>query len=119
MCSEDVTGLSWCDRNPVTLTFYSSYKSKVLLLTTPTAKGHCPLGISFLMGSKGAVKGLDAMTVALAKWSIDEYHRMIEAGVLEGRQVELLNGDIVEMVPEGIPHVHLSSKGADYLRELL
>lgn len=44
---------------------------------------------------------------------------MIEAGVLEGRQVELLIGDIVEMVPEGIPHAHLSTKAADYLQSLL
>lgn len=29
---------------------------------------------------------------ALAKWSIDEYHRMIEAGVLRDRTVELLAG---------------------------
>ncbi|HEY9738023.1 MAG TPA: Uma2 family endonuclease [Trichocoleus sp.] len=59
------------------------------------------------------------MTVTLAKWSIEEYHQMIEAGVLEGRQVELLNGDIVEMVPEGIPHAYLSTKAADYIRSLL
>jgi Uma2 family endonuclease len=72
-----------------------------------------------MMGETGAQKRVDAMTVALAKWSIEEYHQMIEAGVLEDRQVELLKGDIVEMVPEGIPHAHLSSEGADYLRALL
>ena len=36
----------------------------------------------------------------LAKWSIDDYHRMVEAGILLGRQVELLEGEIVEMSPE-------------------
>nr|WP_199318638.1 MULTISPECIES: hypothetical protein [Cyanophyceae] len=37
------------------------------------------------------------MSVAIAKWTLDEYHRMIEVGLLEHRQVELLNGEIVEM----------------------
>ncbi len=61
------------------------------------------------------------MTSALikAKWSIEEYHRMIEAGILSDRTVELLQGEIVEMAPEGKPHAHLSSDAADYIRELL
>jgi len=59
------------------------------------------------------------MTLTTAKWSLDDYHRMIDAGILVDRQVELLNGEIVEMPPEGIPHANLSSEGADYLRELL
>ena len=33
----------------------------------------------------------------LAKWSVDDYHRMVEAGILCDRRVELLAGDIVEM----------------------
>jgi Uma2 family endonuclease len=60
-----------------------------------------------------------AMTLAITQWSIEDYHRMIDAGVLEGRQVELLNGKIVDMPPEGTPHAHLSDEAADYLRELL
>jgi Uma2 family endonuclease len=36
----------------------------------------------------------------LAKWSVDDYHRMIEAGILRDRRVELLAGEIVEMSPE-------------------
>jgi Uma2 family endonuclease len=40
------------------------------------------------------------------KWSVDDYHRMIEAGILADRQVELLNGEICSMVPEGIPHTY-------------
>ena len=57
--------------------------------------------------------------VVTAKWTIDEYHHMIDAGVLEGRHVELINGEVVEMPPEGEPHAHLSSDAADYIRELL
>jgi Uma2 family endonuclease len=59
------------------------------------------------------------MTIATIKWTTEDYHRMIDAGVLEGRQVELLNGEIVDMPPEGTPHAHLSDEAADYLRELL
>lgn len=36
----------------------------------------------------------------LAKWSVNDYHRMVEAGILQGRHVELLAGEIVEMSPE-------------------
>lgn len=59
------------------------------------------------------------MSVTLAKWSLDEYHQMIEAGILVGRQVELLNGDMIEMAPEGPEHAQLSTDAADYLRALL
>ncbi|MEO1341664.1 MAG: Uma2 family endonuclease, partial [Cyanobacteria bacterium J06635_13] len=37
------------------------------------------------------------MTITLAKWTINEYHFMIEAGLLDNRQVELLKGEIIEM----------------------
>ncbi len=59
------------------------------------------------------------MTVTTAKWTLDEYQRMIAACVLEGRHVELLNGEIIEMPPEGPEHAQLSTDAADYLRSLL
>jgi Uma2 family endonuclease len=59
------------------------------------------------------------MSVAIAKWTLDEYHRMIEAGLLEHRRVELLRGEIVEMPPEGEPHAYFSSEAGDYLAQLL
>ncbi|PSB06094.1 hypothetical protein C7B76_30205 [filamentous cyanobacterium CCP2] len=59
------------------------------------------------------------MTITTAKWTVDDYHRMVEAGILDDRPVELLNGEIIEMSPEGTPHASLSSQGADYLRDLL
>jgi Uma2 family endonuclease len=55
----------------------------------------------------------------LAKWSIDDYHRMIEAGILHGRHVELLEGEIVEMSPETPIHYTTAKRGAKYLEELL
>lgn len=57
--------------------------------------------------------------IVTAKWTLDDYHRIIEAGILCDRRVELLDGAIVETSPEGTPHAHLSSTAADYIRELL
>ncbi|MGV2827847.1 Uma2 family endonuclease [Myxosarcina sp. GI1(2024)] len=55
----------------------------------------------------------------LAKWSVEDYHLMIESGVLSDRSVELLEGDIVEMSPEGPLHRFINDTAAEYLRELL
>lgn len=55
----------------------------------------------------------------LAKWSVKDYHLMIESGVLSDRSVELLEGDIVEMSPEGPLHRFINDTAAEYLRELL
>ncbi|MDJ0595217.1 MAG: Uma2 family endonuclease [Pleurocapsa sp. MO_226.B13] len=55
----------------------------------------------------------------LAKWSVDDYHLMIESGVLNNRSVELLEGEIVEMSPEGPLHRFTNDTVAEYLRELL
>jgi Uma2 family endonuclease len=59
------------------------------------------------------------MTVTVIKWTIDEYHRMIAAGILGDRCVELLKGEIVEMPPEGEPHAYFSSEAGEYLIRLL
>jgi Uma2 family endonuclease len=59
------------------------------------------------------------MSVAIARWTLDDYHRMIESGLLDGRSVELLNGEIVEMAPEGESHAYLSHEAARYLGQLL
>ncbi|MEL6939285.1 MAG: Uma2 family endonuclease [Cyanobacteria bacterium J06598_1] len=59
------------------------------------------------------------MTVAIAKWTLDEYHHMIESGLLDDRRVELIRGEIVEMAPEGKPHAYLSTESGFYLGKLL
>ncbi|MGH1392640.1 MAG: Uma2 family endonuclease [Trichormus sp.] len=59
------------------------------------------------------------MTVSIAKWTIDDYHRMIEAGILSDRKVELLQGEIIEMSPEGEPHAYRSDEAAEYLANIL
>lgn len=50
---------------------------------------------------------------------IDEYHRMIAAGILDNRHVERLKGEIVEMLPEGEAHTYFSSEAGEYLMRLL
>jgi len=59
------------------------------------------------------------MTVTLAKFTLDQYDRMVAAGILANCPVELLNGEIVEMPSEGTTHADLSSDAGDYLRQLL
>lgn len=59
------------------------------------------------------------MTFIAAKWTIDEYHRMIAAEILRDRQVELLKGEIVEMSPEREPHAYCSDEAGEYLAKLL
>jgi Uma2 family endonuclease len=44
------------------------------------------------------------MSITVAKWTIDQYHQLVNAGILVDRRVELLAGDIVEMSPEGMSH---------------
>lgn len=61
----------------------------------------------------------DGATKALAKWSVEDYHRMIAAGILQNRRVELLAGDIVEMSPETPLHYATAKHGAKYLETLL
>jgi len=59
------------------------------------------------------------MTITTAKWSLDDYHRMVDVGILQQRHVELLHGEIIEMPPEGPIHADLSGDAADYLRQKL
>lgn len=59
------------------------------------------------------------MSVTIAKWTLDEYHQMIEAGILDDRRVELLRGEIVEMPPEREPHAFKSGEAFKYLLRIL
>ena len=59
------------------------------------------------------------MTLIAPKQTIDEYHHIIAAGILSDRKVELLQGEIVEMPPEGEPHAYCSHEASEYLAKLL
>ncbi|MGD1907572.1 MAG: Uma2 family endonuclease [Leptolyngbyaceae cyanobacterium] len=49
------------------------------------------------------------MTATLLRWTVQDYHRMIDAGLFVNRPVELLNGLVLEMAPEGPEHADLST----------
>ncbi|MBE9012148.1 Uma2 family endonuclease [Pseudanabaenaceae cyanobacterium LEGE 13415] len=53
------------------------------------------------------------------KWSIEDYHAMIKHGLLNDKKVELLYGEIIEMVPEGEDHAEQGEDGQQYLVNLL
>ena len=55
----------------------------------------------------------------LIKWTVEDYHRMIEAGILADRRCELIGGEIIEMAPEGPRHRFINETIADYLRQQL
>jgi Uma2 family endonuclease len=54
------------------------------------------------------------MNTVTAKWTLEDYHRMIAAGILDDRHVELIRGEIVEMPPEGEPHAYCSHEAGEY-----
>lgn len=48
--------------------------------------------------------------VRVKRWTIEDYHRMIQTGILTtDDQVELLDGYIVEMPPQDPPHASITS----------
>jgi Uma2 family endonuclease len=51
------------------------------------------------------------MIVATPKrFTIDEYHRLIELGFLaEGDRIELIRGELIQMAAKGTPHTVCSS----------
>ena len=55
----------------------------------------------------------------LYKWTIADYHQIIESGVLDGKSVELLEGEIVTVSPEKPIHSSKTDTIAEYLREVL
>jgi Uma2 family endonuclease len=59
------------------------------------------------------------MVLVRAKWSIQDYHQIVETGLLDDRHVELLRGEIIEMSPEGAPHSAYCGETVEYLRRML
>jgi Uma2 family endonuclease len=53
-------------------------------------------------------------------WTVDEYHRMIEVGLLTpDDKVELLEGQIIQMSPQRPPHAGTTQRIDRYLQNLL
>jgi Uma2 family endonuclease len=59
------------------------------------------------------------MNLTTVKWNIQDYHQIISTGILANRHVELINGEIVEMSPEGEYHAYSSDEAGEYLIYLL
>ncbi|ELR96852.1 Uma2 family endonuclease [Gloeocapsa sp. PCC 73106] len=55
----------------------------------------------------------------LYKWSVEDYHRLIETGILGTKRVELLEGEIIEVSPEQPIHSYTNDMVAEYLRHKL
>jgi Uma2 family endonuclease len=53
-------------------------------------------------------------------WTVEEYHRMIETGILTADdKVELLNGQIIQMSPQRPPHAATTQRTSDDLKTVL
>ncbi len=59
------------------------------------------------------------MTITTYKWSIKEWHELIDSGVLRGKSVQLLEGEIITVSPEKPIHSSRIVRVADYLRNAL
>ena len=57
--------------------------------------------------------------VAAFKWSISDWHELVDSGVLAQHRVELLEGEIVETSPEDPMHSSTNHSVVEYFRELL
>ncbi|MBR8828133.1 MAG: Uma2 family endonuclease [Gomphosphaeria aponina SAG 52.96 = DSM 107014] len=55
--------------------------------------------------------------IALAKWSVEDYHQIVKTGIMSDRRVELLDGKILEMSPEAPLHRRINDSVAEYLRD--
>ncbi|MBE9235962.1 Uma2 family endonuclease [Anabaena aphanizomenioides LEGE 00250] len=55
----------------------------------------------------------------LVKWTTLDYHKMIESGILKGRQCELIDGEVVEMSPELPQHYNTAKRSVSYLENIL
>ncbi|MDZ7963235.1 MAG: Uma2 family endonuclease [Aulosira sp. DedQUE10] len=53
-------------------------------------------------------------------WTVEEYHRMIDAGILTtDDKVELLDGRIIQMSPQKPPHAGTTQRASDYFKTQL
>ena len=59
-------------------------------------------------------------TIQNRLWTVDGYHRMIEAGILTTEdKVELLEGRIIQMSAQRPPHAATTQRTSDYLKARL
>jgi Uma2 family endonuclease len=52
------------------------------------------------------------------RWTRDEYYRLAEQGYFRGQRVQLIDGEIIEMAPQGHPHSRSLMLAKAYLTEI-
>lgn len=58
--------------------------------------------------------------VATIKWTVEQYHKMTDLGIISANQrTELIDGEIILMAAKKPPHIIVSKLAADYLQQLL
>jgi Uma2 family endonuclease len=58
--------------------------------------------------------------VELRRWTVAEYHRLIETEILTASdRVELINGEIIRMSPQGPPHASTTQQSDEALKQNL
>lgn len=61
-----------------------------------------------------------APETSLHLWTVQDYHRMIDAEILtEEHKVELLEGQIIQISAHKPPHASITQISSDYIRDLL
>lgn len=53
--------------------------------------------------------------IQTAKFSVNEYHQIVEAGLLNHRRIELLEGNLIELSPETPYHANRNNRVYKYL----
>ena len=72
------------------------------------------------INSKWFIEGMKMTATKTRLWTVEEYHRMIDAGILTTEdKVELLEGRIVQMSPQRPPHAGTTQRTDGYLQNLL
>lgn len=59
------------------------------------------------------------MSVTTAKFTVEDYHKMIDAGVLADRRIELIDGELLELSPEKPFHSGVNNRLIKYLYDKL
>ncbi len=62
--------------------------------------------------------GFENEAVKVRRWTCDEYHKMAELGFFDGKRVELIEGEIIEMSPMNKPHATAVRIILEALREI-
>ena len=60
-----------------------------------------------------------AMGRTITRWTVEDYHHMIDCGLLAGREVELIDGQIIDMSPERPIHRVTYRRSVKYLETQL